>query len=1034
MVYFFLRRPVLSWVTALFVILVGFFSLVSLPVTQYPNIALPQVAIFGSMPGASTKTIEETVIQVIERQMKGLDDLVYMSSSSDNSGNVEVYFSFENGTDIDEALVQVQNKLQQAMPMLPEEIKRYGLQVMDAAENSFMLVVIYDDSGRYTNAELNDYVASHLIDSLGRIKGVGKVQHYGSEAALRVWLDPNKMVRYSMNPEEVANAIREQNAQSQGGQIGSRSGEDKQKYNISISVSERLGSIKEFENITLKTKDSIGSLKLGQVSDIEISEENFLGTSTYQGHLAAVIGLKLSSKGNVVETSQLVIDELNTMAKSFPPGIKYALSDEKAPIVEKSIDSVRRTLIEAILLVAIVLYLFLQKLKAAIIPMLAIPVVLAGVCLVLHLLNFSLNTLTLFGMVLAVGLMVDDAIVVVENVERLVVNEDLSIFDAARKTMRQLSSALIGVGVAVSAVFLPLGFLTGSLGIIYRQFSVTLVSSMFFSVLVALFFTPTLCVQILGEKKGSPKLVFFKQFNIQFTKFSNLFCSLVKGALQRPIKSFIAFTLLLSISFFAYWMTPAAFLPEEDSGVIYVGVQLPATSPANETKKQLKEIEDFFNNKYGNEVKDIITIEGWGFDGNGQNNGMAFVTLKDWTKREHSAQEISEQAQKRFADKLPVQIYFMSPPAIMELGTSSGFDFQLLDRGGRGRGALKEARDALLTCANKDSRISEARFEGLPEAETYKFTLDLDKTMAYSLSQSEVDKALSSYWAGEYVNDFTYNGRNKKVIIQSHPRYLEDVSDTAAYYVRNTKGEMVPLSSIMTMSSEVRPQKESRYQGYPSTKIVGEATGSSSEAMAAMEECFDKLEGDFGFQWSGLSLQEVLASGQVSKLYIISAMVIFLSLAALYESWTVPFAVLLCLPTGVAGTMFAGWLLGMHKDIYFQLSILTVFALQAKNSILIVEFSLQALKEGHSVINSLIEACRFRIRPIIMTSLCFTLGILPMVFATGAGAGAQNSLGKAVFFGMVSSTTVGVLFAPICLLFVYSLRQKFDQNSKAAFR
>lgn len=1029
MVNFFLARPVLSWVTALFTILIGFFSFLSLPINQYPNVAFPQVAIFGSMPGASTKTIEETVIQVIERQMKGLENLVYMTSSSDNTGNVEMIFSFENGTDIAAAQVQVQNKLQQAMPMLPEEVKRYGLQVMDAAENSFMLIVIYDESGKYTNAQLNDYAASNVIDRLSRVSGVGKVEHYGSEAALRIWLDPFKMERYKKNPEDIVRAVQEQNTQSQGGQIGARSGENKQKYNISIAASERLGSVEEFENIQLKTVGTVGSLKLGQLSNIEISEENFFGSSTYQGHLAAVIALKLSSKGNVIETSQRVVDELNIMAKAFPPGISYALSDERAPIVKKSIASVRNTLLETVLLVAAVLFLFLQKARATVIPMFAIPVVLAGVCVVLKLLGFSINTLTLFGMVLAVGLMVDDAIVVVENVERIVVNEGLSVYEATKKTMKQLSSALIGVGVAVSAVFLPLGFVEGSLGIIYRQFAVTLVSAMFFSVLVALFFTPTLCMQILN-KEESPTLAIFKQFNISFSKFANWFCALVRSALLRPARSFAAFVLLLSVSFLALWFTPSAFLPQEDTGMIYAGVQLPPLSPAKETKKQLKDIEDYFNSRYGNEVKDVITVEGWGFDGNGQNNGMVFITLKDWAVRNHSTSEILEEAQKHFSENASGEVFFMSPPAIMELGNSSGFDFQLLDQGGKGRDFLRKAKDALLTCARKDSRISDVRYEGLPEAETYKFSLDQDRAAAHHLTQSQVDKAISSYWAGEYINDFSYEGRNKKVIVRAHPKFLESLSDLSSFSVRNMEDKMVPLPSVLNTSSEMRPQKVTRYQGYPSMKITGEGTGSSSEAMAAMESCFEKLEDSLGFQWSGLSLQEVLASGQVSKLYLISAIVIFLCLAALYESWSVPFAVLICLPTGVAGTVLAGWLLGMHKDIYFQLSILTVFALQAKNSILIVEFALQALKEGRTVIDALVDACRFRIRPIIMTSLCFTLGILPLVFASGASAGAQNSLGKAIFFGMMTSTTVGVLFAPLCFLFVSLIRLKIGRNNK----
>lgn len=536
-------------------------------------------------------------------------------------------------------------------------------------------------------------------------------------------------------------------------------------------------------------------------------------------------------------------------------------------------------------------------------------------------------------------------------------------------------------------------------------------------------------MQILN-KEESPTLAIFKQFNISFSKFANWFCALVRSALLRPARSFAAFVLLLSVSFLAFWFTPSAFLPQEDTGMIYAGVQLPPLSPAKETKKQLKDIEDYFNSRYGNEVKDVITVEGWGFDGNGQNNGMVFITLKDWAVRNHSTSEILEEAQKHFSENASGEVFFMSPPAIMELGNSSGFDFQLLDQGGKGRDFLRKAKDALLTCARKDSRISDVRYEGLPEAETYKFSLDQDRAAAHHLTQSQVDKAISSYWAGEYINDFSYEGRNKKVIVQAHPKFLESLSDLSSFSVRNMEDKMVPLPSVLNTSSEMRPQKVTRYQGYPSMKITGEGTGSSSEAMAAMESCFEKLEDSLGFQWSGLSLQEVLASGQVSKLYLISAIVIFLCLAALYESWSVPFAVLICLPTGVAGTVLAGWLLGMHKDIYFQLSILTVFALQAKNSILIVEFALQALKEGRTVIDALVDACRFRIRPIIMTSLCFTLGILPLVFTSGASAGAQNSLGKAIFFGMTTSTTVGVLFAPLCFLFVYLIRLKIGRNNK----
>ena len=1022
MAAFFINRPIFAWVIAIIIMLAGILAIRSLPVAQYPDIALPQIGVYGQYPGASAAVVDQSVTQVIEQQMKGIDNLLYMRSASDSYGNVEMFFTFASGTDIDTAQVQVQNKLQQAMPQLPDAVQRQGVQVYKAVENSFMVAAFYDATDTMPGNDISDYVASSLLDPLSRVQGVGSTTLYGAQNAMRIWCDPDKMRQYGLNPQDIISAVREQNAQVAGGQVGEAPALPGQEISITVKASSRLETVEEFEQIRLRVEEDGSVLRLRDVARIELNEESFMGRSRFNGHLGTGVAFKLASGANVLETTKGIKAELESLARFFPPGLTYAYADDRAPIVAKSIASVGRTLLEAIALVVAVMFLFMQSFRVTLIPAIAVPVVLLGVFAVLSAAGFSINTLTMFGMVLSIGLLVDDAIVVVENVERLMRDENLSPKEAAFKSMRQITGALIGVAVVISAVFVPMAFMAGSTGVIYRQFSITIVTAMVLSVVVAIVLTPALCATMLHSHAPVAGGGFFGKFNIWFGAVTRRYTVQVRSILKKPKRWIAAFIALLAVCAVLFARLPSAFLPDEDQGVLYVDVQLPPGASFERTEAVLATIDGYFRNEEKASVKSVMTVVGWGFSGTGQNSAMVFPLLKDWSERGkgQGAFDIMARAQARF-DAIPgAQVYVLAPPAVMELGTSSGFDMELMDRAGSGHEALFRARDILLEKAAGRPEILYARYSGLEDAEQYELKIDNDKAGAHRLTKGDINGAIGAYWGGEYINDFSDKGRTKKVYVQAEPSFRASVDDFHRYHIRNAKGEMVPFTSFLGVKSVKDSPRLTRYQGVASVKIEGAAAPgkSSGQAMTAMEESAAALPAGFDAAWTGLSYQERMSGNQAPLLYSISIIVVFLSLAALYESWTIPLAVLLAAPTGVIGALGGVFLRGMNNDIYFQIALLTIVGLSAKNSILIVEFARQLHEGGKELFAATLEAVRLRLRPILMTSLCFILGVVPLAVSGGAGSGAQNALGTAVMAGMLTATGLGIYCTPLFFVLV----------------
>ncbi|MDL2316202.1 efflux RND transporter permease subunit [Desulfovibrio sp. OttesenSCG-928-A18] len=1022
MAAFFINRPIFAWVIAIMIMLAGALAVRNLPVAQYPDIALPQIGIWGQYPGASARIVDQSVTQLIEQQMKGIDNLLYMRSTSDSFGNVEMYFTFAAGTNIDTAQVQVQNKLQQALPQLPEVVQRQGIQVYKAVENSFMVIAFYAEGEAMRAGDISDYVASTMLDPLSRVQGVGNTTLYGGQNAMRIWCNPDKMRQYSLNPQDIIAAVQEQNAQVAGGQVGAAPAPAGQEISITVNASSRLETVEEFERIRLRTDEDGSVLRLKDVARVELNEESFMARTWYNRHEGVGVALKLASGANVLQTTQGIKAEMESLARFFPPGLKYAYADDRAPIVEKSISSVVKTLLEAIALVVAVMFLFMQSLRATLIPAIAVPVVLLGVFAVLSAAGFSINILTMFGIVLAIGLLVDDAIVVVENVERLMRDDKLPPKEAALKSMRQITGALVGVAVVISAVFVPMAFMSGSTGVIYRQFSITIVTAMVLSVIVAIVLTPALCATMLRAHAHNTGAGFFGRFNNWFDRIIRRYAVGVRGVIKAPRRWTAAFLVGLGLCVTLFVHLPKAFLPDEDQGVLYVDVQLPPGASFERTRKVLAEIDDYFLSAEKDSIQSVMSVMGFGFSGTGQGSGMVFPLLKDWSERGRgqSAFEIMERAQARFGAMPGAQVFVLAPPAIMELGTSSGFDMELMDRAAKGHAALLQAKDLLLRDANARGEIAYARYSGLDDAEQYELKIDGDKADAHRLGKGEINGAIGAYWGGEYINDFSDKGRTKKVYLQAEPSFRTGVDDFYRYHVRNAKGEMVPFSSFLSVKSITASPKLTRYQGVPSVKIEGAAASgkSSGQAMAAMEEIAAGLPSGFDYAWTGLSFQELMSGNQAPMLYSLSIIVVFLSLAALYESWTIPFAVLMAVPTGLVGALGGMYLRGMSNDIYFQIALLTIVGLSAKNSILIVEFARQLHENGKELLAATVEASRLRLRPIIMTSLCFILGVVPLAMSSGAGSGAQNALGTAVMAGMITATGLGIYFTPLFFVLV----------------
>jgi hydrophobe/amphiphile efflux-1 (HAE1) family protein len=1023
MAKFFIERPIFAWVLAIILMLAGVLSIINLPVAQYPTIAPPAVAINATYPGADASTVQDTVTQVIEQNMNGLDNLMYMSSTSDASGSVTVSLTFKSGTDPDIAQVQVQNKLQLAMPLLPQEVQQQGISVKKSSSSFLMVAGFISQDGSMSQDDIADYISSNIKDPISRTAGVGDVQLFGAQYAMRIWLDPNQLNKYQLTTLDVINQIRTQNAQVAAGQLGGTPAIADQQLNASIIAQTRLRDPEQFGHILLKVQPNGARVELRDVGRIELGGENYNVIARYNGKPAAGLGIKLATGANALDTAKAVQTQMAKLQSYFPHGLNVVYTYDTTPFVKISIREVFKTLLEAILLVFLVMYLFLQNFRATLIPTIAVPVVLLGTFSILAAFGYSINTLTMFGMVLAIGLLVDDAIVVVENVERVMVEEGLSPKEATQKSMGQIQGALVGIAMVLSAVFIPMAFFGGSTGVIYRQFSITIVSAMALSVLVALILTPALCATLLKPvAKGSHGKTtgFFGWFNARFEQSTNHYTDSVKLILRRTGRYMLLYVLIVVGMAVLFMRLPTSFLPEEDQGVFLTMVTLPAGATQARTEKIMDQITQYYLTKESANVDSVFTVNGFSFSGKGQNNGLAFVRLKDWDKRPGKENEVGAivgRATREFSKIHDGMVFAFNLPAITELGTATGFDFELIDQASLGHKALTEARNQLLaSIAKRPDMLVRIRPNGLEDTPQFKLEVDQEKAQSLGVSISDINQTIATGLGSTYVNDFIDSGRVKKVYLQGRAENRMLPQDINSWFVRGSSGQMVPFSSFASAHWIYGSPRLERYNGLPSMEILGEATPgkSTGEAMLLMEDLAAKLPTGIGFDWTGMSYQERLSGNQAPALYAISLLVVFLCLAALYESWSIPFSVMLVVPLGVVGALLAAALRGLNNDVYFQVGLLTTIGLSAKNAILIVEFAKDLMdKEGKGLIEATLDAVRMRLRPILMTSLAFMLGVMPLVISDGAGSGAQNAVGTGVMGGMVSATLLAIFFVPV---------------------
>ena len=1037
MARFFIDRPIFAWVIAIIIMLAGGLALFKLPVSMYPNVAPPAVEISATYPGASAKVVEDSVTQIIEQNMKGLDGLIYFSSNSSSNGQATITLTFESGTNPDIAQVQVQNKLQLAMPLLPQEVQRQGINVAKSSSGFLNVIAFVSENGSMDANDIADYVGSNVVDRLSRVPGVGNIQVFGGKYAMRIWLDPNKLHTYGLSVAEVTAAIKAQNAQVAIGQLGGAPSIKGQQLNATINAQSRLQTPEQFRNIIVRGAQDGAELRLGDVARVELGAESYDFVTRYNGQPASGLAVTLATGANALDTAAGVNAALEDMKSFFPAGLKAEVPYDTTPFVRVSIKGVVQTLIEAIVLVFVVMYLFLQNFRATLIPTIAVPVVLLGTFGVLAMLGFSVNMLTMFAMVLAIGLLVDDAIVVVENVERVMAEEGLPPKEATRKSMGQIQGALVGIAMVLSAVFIPMAFFGGSTGAIYRQFSITIVSAMALSVLVALILTPALCATMLkpiakgghGEHKG-----FFGWFNRMFDKSTHHYTDSVGNILRSTGRYLVLYLIIVVGMAWLFVRLPSSFLPDEDQGVFLSMAQLPAGATQERTQKVLDEMTDYYLTKEKANVESVFAVNGFGFAGRGQNTGIAFVSLKDWSERpgsENKVEAITGRAMARFSQIKDAMVFAFNLPAIVELGTATGFDFQLIDQGGLGHEKLTQARNQLFgEVAKHPDLLVGVRPNGLEDTPQFKVDIDQEKAQALGVSISDINTTLGAAWGGSYVNDFIDRGRVKKVYVMSEAKYRMLPEDIGNWYVRGSDGQMVPFSAFSTSHWEYGSPRLERYNGLPSMEILGQAAPgrSTGEAMTMMEELAKKLPSGIGYDWTGMSYQERLSGNQAPALYAISLIVVFLCLAALYESWSIPFSVMLVVPLGVIGALLAATFRGLTNDVYFQVGLLTTIGLSAKNAILIVEFAKDLMdKEGKGLIEATLEAVRMRLRPILMTSLAFILGVMPLVISSGAGSGAQNAVGTGVMGGMVTATVLAIFFVPV---FFVVVRRRFGKKSE----
>ncbi len=1051
MAQFFIHRPIFAWVIALVIMLAGVLTLTKMPIAQYPTIAPPTVTIAATYPGASAETVENTVTQIIEQQMNGLDGLRYISSNSAGNGQASIQLNFEQGIDPDIAQVQVQNKLQSATALLPEDVQRQGVRVTKSGASFLQVIAFYSPDDSLSDADIKDYVNSNISEPLSRVAGVGEVQVFGGSYAMRIWLDPAKLSSFQLTPSDVANAIRSQNAQVAVGQLGGAPLTKDQVLNATVTAQSLLQTPEEFSNVFLKNTASGAQVRIGDVAKVELGSADYGFISKYNNKPAAGVAIKLATGANALDTAEAVEARLKELRTSYPQGMVDVLAFDTTPFIKLSIESVVHTLVEAVILVFIVMFLFLQNWRATIIPTLAVPVVVLGTFAVINVFGFSINTLTMFAMVLAIGLLVDDAIVVVENVERVMAEEHLDPVTATELSMKQISGALIGITSVLTAVFVPMAFFGGTTGVIYRQFSITLVTAMILSLIVALTFTPALCATLLKQhdpnKAPSNNIFarFFRWFNHKFDRMSHRYQNGVSKLLHHRIISGVFYVVVIGILVLLFQKLPSSFLPDEDQGVVMTLVQLPPNASLSRTEQVVDTMTGFFLENEKEYVQSVFSVAGFSFTGVGQNAGLAFIRLKDWSERTTPEAQIGAIIQRGMAlNVIAKDASYVMPlqlPAMPELGVTAGFSFMLKDAGGNGHEKLMAARNAILGMAAQDPRLMGVRPNGQEDTPQYKISIDQAQAGAMGVSIADINSTMSIAWGGSYINDFVDRGRVKRVYVQGQADTRMMPEDLDKWYVRNNQGQMVPFSAFATGEWTYGSPRLERYNGISSVNIQGTpAPGvSSGDAMLAMQEIMAKLPSmgmqGYDYEWSGLSLEENEAGSQTAALLALSILIVFLCLAALYESWSIPFSVLMVIPLGIVGAVvltFLGMMISkdpnLSNNIYFKVAIIAVIGLAAKNAILIVEFAKDLQEEGEELLEATLHAARMRLRPIIMTTLAFGFGVLPLALSSGAGAGSQHSVGYGVLGGVISSTLLGIFFIPVFYVWIRSIFKQKPKN------
>lgn len=1035
MALFFIDRPVFAWVIAIVIMLAGVLAIGALPIAQYPTVAPPTVTINADYPGASAETVENSVTQVIEQRLTGIDYLRYFNSTS-SDGTMSITLTFEPEADPDIAQVQTQNKIQAAITQLPNAVQQLGVRVVKSSSDFLLVVGMYSEDGSMTQADLGDIMNVTFRDQISRINGVGDLRVFGTQYAMRVWLDPDKLYSYNMTPIDVENALRVQNTDVSAGQLGGMPANPNQQLNATIKAQSLLTTVKDFERIILRVNQDGSQVRLSDVASVERGAESYEMIVRYKRSPGVGMGIMLASGANALQTSEAIKKRVEELSVNLPDGVKVMYPRDSTPFIKLSIESVVHTLIEAVVLVFIVMFLFLQNLRATLVPTIAVPVVLLGTFAVLYAFGFSINVLTMFGMVLSIGLLVDDAIVVVENVERIMEEEGLSPKEATKKSMKQITGALIGIAIVLSTVFIPMAFFGGSAGAIYRQFSVTIVSAMALSVLIALVLSPSLCATLLKNKKHHPsEKGFFAAFNRYFNKGRDKYQQTSSFMANRIVRFFVVYVVLIGGLIAIFNQLPGSFLPNEDQGLMYMTINTPAGSASARTLETAKKVEDYFLGEHKDMVEHLFAIVGFSFSGQSQNSSMGFVALKDWSERPDKDQSVFAINAKAMAELSKIKdasVYTSFPPPIRELGNSSGFNFQLVDRVGLGHEQLMQARAKLLQIASQNPALSGVRANGLDDVPQYKINIDSEKASALGLSLDDINRTLQIAWGSSYVNDFIDRGRVKRVYVQGYYTSRMMPDDLKKWYVRNANGQMVPFSAFSSTQWSYGSPKLERFNGISSINIIGTpAEGvSSGEAMQEIEQIMTELPEGLGLEWYGLSYEERQTGDQASMLYVLSVLIVFLSLAALYESWAVPLAVMLVVPLGVLGAVVAAYLFDLPNDVFLQVALLTTVGLAAKNAILIVEFAKELRESGHDMMEAIAMSAKQRFRPIIMTSLAFTMGVLPLAISSGAGAASQNAIGISVIGGMIAATFLAIFFVPMFYVMIEKLFHREGSKSE----